>query len=299
MRYFCGWDGGGSKTEVLCADENGREIARKTFGSLNVNGAPHETVAETIKNAVAFMQSTADIQALVIGAPGISNAGSTEFITEEVCRCGYSGRLQIIGDHEIALEGAISCSGAVLIAGTGSICLGKNSSGRRARAGGFGHIIDDCGSGYAIGRDILSAVVRAHDGRGPKTCLTEMVLSQLGAADIRAMITWLYNPQTEKKDVAALSPLLNRALAENDSVAHEIILASAKELAQLSKAVWKQLDLQQGELALTGSIFQHFPAIREKVCGEIQSIHPGIRVISLENHACEGAVKLAMKLQPL
>ena len=52
-------------------------------------------------------------------------------------------------------------------AGTGSIVYGRNASGLAARAGGWGHMIGDEGSGYWIGREALAAVVRAADGRGP------------------------------------------------------------------------------------------------------------------------------------
>ena len=300
MKYFCGWDGGGSKTEVLCADENGTEIARKTFGTLNMNGASADEVAETISNAVSFMKSIAPLdafQALAIGAAGVSNAPVSAFITEQVRRCGYSGALRIAGDHEIALEGFISGPGAVLISGTGSVCIGKDDRGNQTRAGGFGYLIDDCGSGYAIGRDILAAIVRAHDGRGCPTCLTEMVLGQLGLPDIRGVVTWLYSPSTEKKDIAALAPLLNRALDADDAAAKQIAQIAANELAQLAVAVWKKLGLHQGQLALTGSILEHFNVIHDELCRLIQEFCPEINIIAPQERACDGAVKLATRMQ--
>ena len=298
MKYFCGWDGGGSKTEVLCADEEGRQIACRTLGPLNLNGAPEEKVSETIENAVNFMNSAGaldDCPSLVIGAAGVSNARVRTFLTDEIRRCGYSGRLTIVGDHEIALEGLISGPGAVLIAGTGSVCVGRDESGNRARAGGFGHLIDDGGSGYAIGRDILSAVVRAHDGRGCRTVLTDLTLEYLGASDMTDVTTWLYGPQTKKKDVAALAPLLNHALQENDAAAKEIALTAAKELAQMANAVWNTLGLREGQLALTGSIFEHYIVIRSEVRRLCRELCPEMDVISPQRRASEGAVKLAMK----
>ena len=59
--------------------------------------------------------------------------------------------------------------GVVLIAGTGSIAYGVNHDGFAARAGGWGYVLGDEGSGYWIGRQALAAVVREADGRGPKT----------------------------------------------------------------------------------------------------------------------------------
>ena len=75
--YYCGWDGGGSKTQVCILDQQGTTIAEATFGSLNPNGATIEIVNETIKNCIAFMKSAmTDINrciGLVIGLAGISN----------------------------------------------------------------------------------------------------------------------------------------------------------------------------------------------------------------------------------
>lgn len=299
MKYYCGWDGGGSKTEVLCVDESGKEIARRSFGSLNLNGADEVRVEKTIADAVAFMRSNGEIencQGLVIGAAGVSNARVSAFIEEKLCIFGYRGKLSIVGDHVIALEGAVSGQGAVLIAGTGSICFGKDACGNSARAGGFGYLIDDGGSGYAIGRDILTAVVCAQDGRGDKTCLTELVMEALKVADVREMTAWLYGPHTGKREIAALAPLLKCALDQEDTVGRKIAAEAARKLAEMAIAVWRRLELRDGELALTGSILDHFPMIREETGRLCREFCPEMIVIRPWGNACEGAVKLAMKL---
>lgn len=299
MGFYCGWDGGGSKTEVLCVDESGKEIARGSFGSLNINGAPEERVAQTIADAVCLMRTAGNLEdclGLAIGAAGVSNAHVSAFIERNVRENGYAGKLRIVGDHESALEGAVSGPGAVLIAGTGSICFGRDDCGRLVRAGGFGHIIDDGGSGYAIGRDILAAVARAQDCRGRETQLTELVMKQLDVRNVREMITWLYSAQTGKKEIAALAPLLNRALEKRDEAAQEIAAKAARELAEMAIAVWSQLGLESGELALNGSVLEHFSAIREETVRLCREFSPAMNVIRPRGCACEGAVKMAMHL---
>lgn len=299
MSYYCGWDGGGSKTEVLCCDEYGREIGRKAFGPLNINGAPRERVAQTIADAAAYMASMpgglAGCRKLVIGTAGVSNVEIFSFLSDHVRDEGYPGELLIVGDQDIALAGAIDGAGAVLIAGTGAICCGMDAQGNRTRVGGFGHLIDDGGSGYAIGRDILMAVVRAHDGRGPKTVLTDAVFKQLGAKEVRDVITWLYGAGTGKKEVAALAPRLLEALEQEDEAAKGIVMRAAEELSALAIAAWENLGLDAGELALTGSVLTHYTAIREQVRANCEERFPDMRVISPRGSASEGAVKLAMQ----
>ena len=74
---YCGWDGGGTKTEVCLTDETGRTLASAVFGPLNPNGASPEQVSETVKQCVLYMKeqagTLADIGGLVIGMAGISN----------------------------------------------------------------------------------------------------------------------------------------------------------------------------------------------------------------------------------
>ena len=181
-----------------------------------------------------------------------------------VADCGYTGKLRLLGDQEIALAGAIDGPGAVLIAGTGSVCFGKDGQGRPFRAGGYGYLIDDGGSGYAIGRDILTAVARAHDGRGPETCLTEAVFASLGIGELNQMITWLYSPETGKK-----------------------------EMCGLAAAFWKHSGIQNGELALLGSIFHYYAPIRRMVEKRLQALLPQAAVIEPRGSAALGAAKLA------
>ena len=213
--YVCGWDGGGTKTQVLCLTQEGRVAGEGTFGPLNLNGAEEEKIAATIRESVAFMAGQpgglAGCGALVIGTAGVSNRAAVELVTRAVRQCGYKGPLRLLGDQEIALAGAIDGPGAVLVAGTGAICCGRDGAGNRTRVGGYGYLIDDGGSGYALGRDILTAVVRAADGRGPATALTQAVFAALGVQSVGEIITWLYAPATGKKEVAALAPLLLRS----------------------------------------------------------------------------------------
>lgn len=299
--YVCGWDGGGTKTQVLCLTPEGRALAEGTFGPLNLNGAEEEKITATIRESVAFMTGQpgglAGCGALVIGTAGVSNRAAVELVTRAVRQCGYAGPLRLLGDQEIALAGAIDGPGAVLVAGTGAICCGRDGAGNRVRVGGYGYLIDDGGSGYALGRDILTAVVRAADGRGPATALTEAVLAALNAHGVGEIVTWLYAPATGKKEVAALAPLLLPALEQEDAAALAIARAAAEELALLACTAWKNLGLDRGELALTGSILQRYPRIRQEVAQRCLARHPHMKIIDPRGSAAFGAARLALEMK--
>ena len=264
--FFCGLDGGGTKTALCILDNNKNIIKEAVFGPMNINGASPDTVRTTIREALACISDTlpngmSDCAAITVGMAGISNQTSVCFLQSTFSECNYCGELLLFGDQEVALNGAINGAGAVLIAGTGSVCCGRDQYGHTFRTGGYGYLIDDVGSGYAIGRDILTAVVRANDGRYPETVLSEAVFKKLNTNSIRDIITWLYAPSTGKREVAEVATLLVSAFNANDSIAIRIADQAANDLAELVFALWRKADLTGGELALTGGILNHYAFI--------------------------------------
>ncbi len=294
-----GWDGGGTKTEVLITSPDGAILHRARFGSLNLNGADEATLLSTVREAAAFMDASCGLSscaALVIGTAGISNHHAARLVEDAVRAAGYQGAFQIFGDQEIALAGAIEGCGACLTAGTGSVCCARDQNGNIFRTGGYGYLIDDEGSGYAIGRDILSCIVRAEDGRGVPTVLTRLVFEYLHILSVQDLITWLYAPETGKRGVASLAPLLLKALEERDAAAGQIADHAAQELSDLVLAAWEKAHLTSGELAFTGGILTHCPTIRSGVAARCLRIYPEITVREPRGTAAQGAAKLAKEL---
>jgi len=301
---YCGWDGGGTKTEVCLADEAGRRLASAVFGPLNPNGAARDRVVETVRQGILYMAEAAGslsaVGGLVVGMAGISNRSAAALVEnalkEAMDETGGAVPFRLAGDQEIALAGAVEGAGALLIAGTGSVCTGRNAEGRPFRVGGYGYLIDDAGSGWDIGRGILAAVVRAEDGRGPDTALTQLVFDKLGCSSVGEMITWLYAPETGKKDVAALAALLPAALEQQDAAAETISRQAADSLAELAETGWRKSGLQAGELAVTGSILLHVPAIRNALEQRLHRTCPLLRVTEPHGTPAEGAAKMARQI---
>lgn len=297
--FFSGWDGGATKTAVRLVDASGRLIAENSFGPLNLNGTSPEAVRRHVADAIAWTAQQSGGSSLcgglVIGAAGVSNLNVRAALEADVRAAGYSGPLRILGDQEIALHGAIRTYGAVLIAGTGSVCFGRDPAGAYFRTGGRGYLIDDEGSGYAIGRDILAAAVRAADGRLPQTCLLDLVYGYLKTDTPEGIVSWVYAPATGKKEIAALSPLLLDALAREDAAALRIAEKAAAALTELVTAAWQNARMTDGELALTGSILQHYPLIREGVIQALKKDLPALRVGDPLGTPAEGAAALALR----
>lgn len=304
-RYVAGLDGGGTKTAVKIADEQGNIVAEFTAGGINFNGLDERAVEESLGEMLSVIAETCHglthcVQ-LCIGAAGVSNPLAVARLEAAVRSCGYTGGLLITGDQETALYGALdNPCGMILIAGTGSICYGRNQQRHTHRTGGYGHLIDDEGSGYSIGRQILAAVVRSTDGRLAETKLTAMVHDQLKVDSLRQVIAFVYDAATHKKDIAALAPLLTDACRVKDQAALAIAANSAASLLELVISVAERLVLQQETLVLAGSVLLKSACVETHLRELLAARYPAMRCIKADpDAAATGAVRMALaQLKP-
>lgn len=304
MRFAAGLDGGGTKTKVAIADESGRMVEAFTSGPINYNGQDERVVERNIKEIVTRIGmvcgSLEHCAYICLGAAGISAAGVTERLTAAIRNAGYRGGLRLAGDHETALYGALSQPhGIILIAGTGSICYGRNEQGCTHRTGGFGHLIDDEGSGYSIGRQLLEALVKASDGRIPPTVVSERIYEtlQLPNGSLNEVIAFVYDPQRTKKDIAALAPILSAACSVGDMAALNIARHSAEALFELLAPVAERLGLQSGNLALAGSVLLHNSFIQSFLRERVAESYPGLSCILPKHDAAWGAMMIAKNMK--
>ena len=299
MEYLLGIDGGGTATRICAASPRGDVLARHTAGPLNINGQSQARFYETVADILRWLGGAGfrpeDCGGVAVGAAGVSNPRARRLIAEAFAAGGYRAPVRTYSDGETALAAAFpACHGVILIAGTGSICLGRRASGETVRAGGYGHLADDGGSAYAIAIAIFSAVVRAEDGRTGPTALRRLVMEKLGVSRLEEMIGYLYDPARSKKEIASLAVVLEQAAAERDQAAERIVRQSAEELVLLARTVMDRMPEETG-LALAGSVLLKNKAIRDRVCRAILDRRPDVDIVRSGRDASEGAVRLLMR----
>ena len=178
-----GIDVGGTKTVCLLADDDERVIAEGREEGANLQGAG-ELALEKVLHSV--MEKTLDgtgvvPSAICLGIAGVDRASDEAVVRSIMSRIGYKARILVVNDALIALQAGVGdAAGIVIVSGTGSIAYGRNDAGEASRAGGWGYVLGDEGSGYWIGRLALRAVVRHADGRGRVTSLTPRLLAHFG-----------------------------------------------------------------------------------------------------------------------
>ena len=290
--FVLGIDGGGTHTRLEMRDLENRFQGREVFGPFNVNSIGEDAYRALLRQLFDACGGLQDCAALCVGAAGISNPLVRSILEEELEKAGFRGKWKLCGDQEIALRGAMDGPGVAVIAGTGSICFGKNAEGQTARSGGYGHLIDDGGSGYALGRDVLSAAVRCLDGRIQKSGILLEVCRRMQAGP-EAIVPFVYSPSTDKSAIAKFSHVALELTAQGDPEAQEILRRGAGELYRLVEAVQLRLGMRKCRIALLGGLIEQDNPYRQVVAEQLTYLGT---VVPPAHDALWGAAQMAWEL---
>jgi N-acetylglucosamine kinase-like BadF-type ATPase len=297
--HVLGIDAGGTKTVCILADEHGRTVAQARSGGANLQSVGELEVEKVLHRVMEAAIGDRDIQpvAICLGIAGVDRPGDADSVRGIMRRIGFKSRTLVVNDALVALvAGADDNPGVVVVAGTGSIAYGRNTSGRAARAGGWGHLLGDEGGAFWIGRSALSAVVRQYDGRGPVTLLTPIVLGHLGLSSPTDLIREVYERDMYRPVISGISSLVPRAAEQGDAVASDILDRAAAELSSAAASVITQLDMRGHSFAtiLSGGVFRGIPRLVDDVTHRLSEIAPRSHVRLLDVEPAVGAVRLAL-----
>lgn len=257
--FVLGVDGGGSGTRCSVVRLDGLFIASGTGGPSNPITVGVDESRNNIMRAVKEVIEKTGIGGFKASVLGIAGTDRSKLKDELINTLPDSlGEKEIVSDAKSALAGATACRhGVIVVAGTGSIVYGENQRGETARAGGWGWRLGDEGSGYTIGRDAIISILRAFDGRGPDTDLTQIVLSKLGLNRVEAIIDWAYSESREPRDFARLVPTVMEVAKKGDEVANLVLAEAGGELGLVAQAVIRRLNLvEEFPVAFNGGLFQ-------------------------------------------
>jgi glucosamine kinase len=297
--HVLGIDAGGTKTVCLLADDRGSIVAEGRGTGANLHAAGELAVEKALHEVMEAALGETGIApaAICLGIAGVDRDDEARIVRAIMRRIGHGARTLVVNDALIALAaGAGDAPGIVIIAGTGSIVYGRNAKGEAARAGGWGHMIGDEGSGYWIGREALAAVMRAADGRGPATQLTADILAEFEVSDVSRLPRLVYDRAHPRMAVAALGPLVQRVSEQGDAVATRILERAVDELVLAAGSVASRLEMRGDAFAffLAGGIVRVVPWLAEALPRRLAEVAPRSQVEILDKEPALGAVWLAL-----
>jgi len=297
--YVLGIDAGGTKTVCDLANDAGEILAEVRRGGANLQAVGELEVEKVLHEVMEDAIGDRDIvpAAICLGIAGVDRPEDARVVRAIMKRIAYKARCLVVNDALVALEaGAPEQAGVVVIAGTGSIAYGRNDRNLAARAGGWGFMLGDEGSGYWIGRAALRAVLREADRRGPATRLTALLLGYYGVPRAQDLIHQVYAGALRPSAIAALAQCVQTAFTDGDPVSIGILRSAADQLESSALSVARRLDMIGTEFpfVLAGGIFRAVPWLDEELKRRLPLASPRSRTRLLDIEPAVGAVRLAI-----
>jgi N-acetylglucosamine kinase-like BadF-type ATPase len=303
MSYYIGVDGGASKTAAIVVDEHGTNVGAGLAGGSNHLRVGIEEATRNVERAVSIALREAhiamnDVEYAYCGIAGSDHPIHRQRVVDSLRVFFPRGNFIVDTDARIALTGAIGFgAGIVVISGTGSVAFGRNAAGEESRAGGWGPTLGDEGSGFWIAREGLSAIVRAHDGRGFATAMTDLLCQEYEMCSPDDLPRFVYATTTHVDDIARYGKLVIEAAQAGDTVASDILNRAGSELAHCVLAIARKLHMTDTEfpVAYVGGAFHAGELLLNPMRLRLQRDAPGATLQPPQLPPVEGAAMMAMR----
>jgi len=298
MSFFLGIDGGGSKSTAALS--NGTAVlAIQSAGGCNLNTVSSENARLALTEAVegalhSAGVSTKSVTSVCAGVAGAASPEVAEKIAAILAGILPHASIQVVGDTVIALEADFPGGpGLVCISGTGSIALGRNERGELARAGGWGRVVSDEGSGNWIGQCAVAQCLRALD-MGRSSGLVTKIMQYWKIATREQLVQ---HCRDQFFNFADLFPIVMAAAEAADPIACELLTSAGIELARIAQVVVRRLWVGRCDLevVMTGGVFSNSARICQVFSNSLRADRPEIRVRLSSRRPFDGALYLAQR----
>ena len=269
-----GIDGGGSTLRVGIFSENLECIhLNERAETANPSVLGFSQAEELLKTSLIESINNAGIDSSTIQFIGAGMAGAAqnpEWLRNVLTSILPNAKITVAPDYEIALIGAHGKRfGILVLSGTGSAACGIDASGESAHSGGWGYLLDDGGSGYWLGLEMLKSATRVADGREKKTELYRKTFQHLKFSVADDLINWIYNPERHNREISQMAPLVLACADAGDLAAKRIIEDGAEQLYQLYLNVVEKLDFSDPPVMFAGGLLSSDTLLRRLLMQKI------------------------------
>ncbi|MBQ4343693.1 MAG: hypothetical protein IJC38_07380 [Erysipelotrichaceae bacterium] len=300
MKFYLGIDGGGTKTAFALANEKKEVLAQieKTgcsyleIGKEGVVSLLSEGVSECLKQA-----NVERCEAICIGLPCFGeNQLMDEVLTKELSECLPSSKVKLVNDAIVGWAGSLNGKeGIHLVAGTGSLAIGKGMTNEFARSGGWNEFFGDEGSCYWVGRQAMQVFSKQADGRIKKGPLYHLVKKTYQLKADFEFIDYVLTVKDYRDQVAAFQRIALAAANNGDESVQKIYEDAADELFEMVKSVKNQLKWSAEIIPVSyyGGLFHAQKWVLPQLEKRLKEI--GCHICQPYSSAVQGAVLLALE----
>lgn len=318
--HYGGIDGGGSHSNLIVCNADGRIVANVTGPSTNHWQIGILECARRIADMVAEAKQSAGLADDVpLRTLGLSLSGcGTESVNTQLEMELRKSFANVADSYVVCVDtlGSVAASspigGLVLIAGTGSNAMLRNPDGRTYDCGGWGYLLGDEGSAFWIAHRAVKTVIDHLDGM--ERCAYDvqpvwrLVREHFGVATSKDMLEHCYG-RFDKASYAKLCRLLAVAASaeEADPLCVQLFREAGECLAKSTVALLPRVsvDLVRPEnggtlnVVCVGSVWKSWPLLRDGYNSVIERrasdwVQYDLRLIRLTQPVAMGAVYMAV-----
>lgn len=255
-----GLDIGGTKTRGV-RFEDGTVVADESVGSSNVQNVSREEAALHLAELFARIGG-GPVARVYAGAGGIDTDEDAAALAALIAPHVPGARITVVHDSRLLLAAGGASTGVAVIGGTGSAAWGRNSRGEEARAGGWGYLLGDEGSGYWLGREaVRHSLRRMNQGLEPDE-LTTALLASCGVDDPNKLIALFHSPDTGRRYWAERARLVVDAAAAGHTASQALVDQAGRDLAALALQTVRKLGID-GPVILGSGLGMNVPRLQE------------------------------------
>lgn len=294
-RYLMGVDGGATKTLAAVLDLRERSLHLGHGDSSNPDSVGVHAAIDSLVRATDEAIDRAGIEREQLDGAVLAIAGTDTDAVAAHVRGRCPAQWLVVNDVVGAWAAATAARpGVGVISGTGSNVLGVGGDGRAWRAGGWGHVLGDEGSGHWLALQSIRAALADREASGPETALSAAAIAFFEVPSVEALATLVYAKPLLKDEIAAFAIETARVAHAGDEVARSLYLRAAHGLAAQIAAVIEQTALaDEFPVGLIGSAFKAGPLFVAPLASEIAALAPQARVAVVEMAPVGGCVLLA------
>ncbi len=236
-----GLDIGGTKTRGIKVVD-GEVVADHEAGSANVQNVTREQAAAHLADLFGQLGGE-DATRVFVGSGGIDTQADADALAALIRPHTPGADITVVHDSRLLLAAGHAQIGVAVIAGTGSAAWGTNDDGEEARAGGWGYLLGDEGSGYWLAREAVRySLHRMNLGLEPDS-LTEALLESTGLAAPNELIAHFHAASTGRRYWAQQARVVVEAADAGHAGAAFMVESAANDLARMAAQVARQLGI--------------------------------------------------------
>ncbi|GAA4396861.1 N-acetylglucosamine kinase [Tsukamurella soli] len=289
MTTVIGLDIGGSKTQAV-KSVDGAVVAEALAGSANIASVGQAEAGRQLDIALARL-GVDDVRAVCAGAAGVETPAGAAVLTRLLADRLPGARIKVVHDSQLILAAGGVRDGIAVISGTGAVAWGR-AGAKRARAGGWGYLLGDEGSGYWVAKQAVRHTLTCIDADGAADRLGQQLAADCGLQDTSELLDHFYS-QPERRYWAGRARVVFELASSGDPASRAIVDEAAAALAAIAVSVGQRIG-STGPVILAGGLAVHQSALQQGIRAQLANHgYTDVRVLTAD--PVRGAVELAQR----